>query len=60
MIVCFIDPVYRGYIPSLVAASCVAAARVCLHLTPTWPKQMELMTDLYLEQLLPCLQSMLA
>ncbi|KAL4231036.1 hypothetical protein ACF0H5_008619 [Mactra antiquata] len=54
------DPVYRKYVPSLVAASCVAAARVCLHLTPTWPKQMELMTDLYLEQLLPCLQSMLA
>ncbi|XP_060559930.1 cyclin-J-like [Ruditapes philippinarum] len=53
------DHMFRIYAPSLVAASCVAAARICLHLTPTWPKQMELMTDYYLEQLLPCLQSML-
>jgi len=50
---------FRDFSPSLVSASCVAAARICLHLTPTWPKQMELMTDYYLEQLLPCLHSML-
>ncbi|XP_052771208.1 cyclin-J-like [Mya arenaria] len=53
------DPIYRDYPPSQVAASCVAAARICLHLTPTWPKQLELMTDFYLEQLLPCLKAML-
>ncbi|KAH3788641.1 hypothetical protein DPMN_166788 [Dreissena polymorpha] len=50
---------YSEYCPSLVAASCVAAARICLHLTPTWPKQLELMTDFFLEQLLPCIKNML-
>ncbi|KAH3788713.1 hypothetical protein DPMN_166861 [Dreissena polymorpha] len=53
------DHMYSEYSPSLVAASCVAAARICLHLTPTWPKQLELMTDFYLEQLLPCIKNML-
>ncbi|XP_052227638.1 cyclin-J-like [Dreissena polymorpha] len=53
------DHMYSEYCPSLVAASCVAAARICLHLTPTWPKQLELMTDFFLEQLLPCIKNML-
>ncbi|ESO93088.1 hypothetical protein LOTGIDRAFT_119939 [Lottia gigantea] len=53
------DHTFRDYMPSLIAASCIAAARICLFLSPTWPKHMMLLSDYYLEELLPCLQLML-
>ncbi|XP_071091123.1 cyclin-J-like [Haliotis cracherodii] len=53
------DHTFRDYPPSLTAAACIAASRICLHLSPTWPKHMMLLTDYYLEELLPCMQLML-
>ncbi|XP_041370740.1 cyclin-J-like [Gigantopelta aegis] len=53
------DHTFRGYHPSLISAASVAASRICLNLTPTWPKHMMLLTDYYLEELIPCLQMML-
>ncbi|KAJ8317217.1 hypothetical protein KUTeg_005121, partial [Tegillarca granosa] len=52
------DHLFRNYNPSMIAAACIAAARIYLQLTPTWPKQLELMTDYYLEELLPCVHMM--
>ncbi|XP_061170451.1 cyclin-J-like [Saccostrea echinata] len=53
------DHVFRDYAPSLKAASCIAASRISLRLTPTWPQQLQLMTDYFLEELLPCVNVML-
>lgn len=50
---------FRNYLPSLVAASCIAASRICLQLTPTWPKALELMSGYCLEEILPCVHMMI-
>ncbi|VDI71417.1 Hypothetical predicted protein [Mytilus galloprovincialis] len=50
---------FRSYFPSMIAASCIAASRICLHLTPTWPKSLELMSGYYIEELLPCVHTMI-
>lgn len=50
---------FRNYLPSLVAASCIAASRLSLNLTPSWPKSLELMSGYYLEELLPCVHLMI-
>ncbi|KAL3836910.1 hypothetical protein ACJMK2_022316 [Sinanodonta woodiana] len=57
--VCLQDPSFRQVTPSLLAASCVASSRMSLGLSPTWPKQLELITDYYLEDLMPCTQKLL-
>lgn len=53
------DPTFRNYLPSLVAASCIAASRISLNLSPSWPKSLELMSGYYLEELLPCVHMMI-
>lgn len=53
------DHVFRNYTPSLIAASCIAASRISLRLTPTWPQHLQLMTDYFIEELLPCVNIML-
>lgn len=52
------DHVFRNYTPSLIAASCIAASRISLRLTPTWPQHLQLMTDYFIEELLPCVNIM--
>ena len=55
----FSEHTFRSYLPSLVAASCIAASRISLQLTPTWPKGLELMSGYCIEELLPCVHLML-
>ncbi|XP_074642207.1 cyclin-J-like [Tubulanus polymorphus] len=44
------DYIYRFYDPSLVAAACVAASRICVRLVPTWPLCIEKLTSYNWEQ----------
>uniref|UniRef100_A0A8C4PY64 Cyclin-J n=1 Tax=Eptatretus burgeri TaxID=7764 RepID=A0A8C4PY64_EPTBU len=50
------DHVHLNFPPSLVAASCVSAARMCVHLPPTWPGQLQQLIGYNLQQLLPCME----
>jgi hypothetical protein len=45
-----LDPKFLSFKPSVVTAAAVAAARSCLHLTPTWkPALVELIQYEYFE-----------
>ncbi|XP_024866081.1 cyclin-J isoform X2 [Kryptolebias marmoratus] len=53
------DHVFLGFVPSLVAASCVAASRLILHLSPTWPPRLQRLTAYTWENLVPCAEKLL-
>uniref|UniRef100_A0A672HDC9 Cyclin-J-like protein n=1 Tax=Salarias fasciatus TaxID=181472 RepID=A0A672HDC9_SALFA len=53
------DHVFLCFTPSLVAASCVAASRVILHLTPTWPPRLQRLTSYTWENLVHCAEKLL-
>ncbi|XP_053306282.1 cyclin-J [Spea bombifrons] len=53
------DHVFLNYIPSLVAASCVAASRIILRLTPTWPTRLHRLTAYAWDILVPCVERLL-
>ncbi|XP_067123704.1 cyclin-J isoform X2 [Centruroides vittatus] len=53
------DHLFLQFPPSLVATSCIAAARVCLILSPMWPVSLQKLTQYRIEQLAPCLSIML-
>uniref|UniRef100_UPI00358E5825 cyclin-J-like isoform X2 n=1 Tax=Myxine glutinosa TaxID=7769 RepID=UPI00358E5825 len=53
------DHVYLRFYPSQVAAGCVAAARACLHLSPTWPPQFQRLTNYSWDHLAPCMELLL-
>merc|ERR1712224_160293 len=38
------DYTFYDYLPSLVAASVIAASRMCIKITPTWPDQLTQLT----------------
>uniref|UniRef100_A0A672KXU5 Cyclin-J-like n=1 Tax=Sinocyclocheilus grahami TaxID=75366 RepID=A0A672KXU5_SINGR len=47
------DHAFLRFVPSLVAAACVASSRVILHLCPTWPPCLQCLSAYTWEQLLP-------
>ncbi|XP_062979343.1 cyclin-J-like protein [Elgaria multicarinata webbii] len=53
------DHVFRSFRPSLVAAACVAASRICLEISPSWTTQLQLLTCYSWEHLAPCIDLML-
>ncbi|KAF7249164.1 Cyclin-J [Varanus komodoensis] len=53
------DHVFRSFRPSLVAAACVGASRICLEISPPWTTQLQLLTRYSWEQLAPCIDLML-
>lgn len=55
----FLDHVFLCFAPSLVAAACVAASRLILHLSPTWPPRLQCLTGYTWENLVPCAEKML-
>ncbi|XP_033113444.1 cyclin-J-like [Anneissia japonica] len=53
------DHVFSKCMPSLVAASCIAASRVCLKLAPTWTSKLRKLTKYSWEHIAPCIEKML-
>ncbi|XP_078241966.1 cyclin-J-like protein [Pogona vitticeps] len=53
------DHVFHSFRPSLVAAACVAASRICLDISPSWTTELQLLTDYSWESLAPCIDLML-
>ncbi|XP_075906194.1 cyclin-J [Nelusetta ayraudi] len=53
------DHVFLCFAPSVVAAACVATSRLILHLSPTWPPRLHLLTGYSWESLIPCTDKLL-
>ncbi|XP_061646968.1 cyclin-J-like [Phyllopteryx taeniolatus] len=53
------DHVFLCFAPSLVAAACVAASRLILHVSPTWPPRLQRLTGYTWENLVPCVEKLL-
>ncbi|XP_051508344.1 cyclin-J isoform X1 [Myxocyprinus asiaticus] len=53
------DHAFLRFVPSLVAAACVASSRVILRLSPTWPPRLQRLSAYTWEQLLPCVERLL-
>ncbi|XP_072280263.1 cyclin-J [Pyxicephalus adspersus] len=53
------DHVFLNYLPSLVAAACVAASRIILRLTPSWPTRLHRLTVYAWDILVPCIERLL-
>uniref|UniRef100_A0A3Q0QXS8 Cyclin-J n=1 Tax=Amphilophus citrinellus TaxID=61819 RepID=A0A3Q0QXS8_AMPCI len=53
------DHAFLCFAPSLVAAACVAASRLILHLSPTWPPRLQRLTGYTWENLIPCAEKLL-
>ncbi|XP_034960823.1 cyclin-J-like protein [Zootoca vivipara] len=53
------DHVFLSFRPSLVAAACVGASRICLEVSPSWTAQLQLLTCYSWEHLAPCIELML-
>lgn len=54
-----LDHVFLCFTPSLVAAACAATSRLILHLSPTWPPRLQLLTGYSWENLIPCAEKLL-
>lgn len=55
----FVDPTFLHFRPSLIAAACVCASRICMQVSPAWTTQLELLTCYSLEHLAQCIEMML-
>ncbi|CAL9687361.1 unnamed protein product [Knipowitschia caucasica] len=53
------DHMFLCFVPSLVAAACVAASRLVLHLSPTWPQRLQLHTEYSWDNLVTCVEKLL-
>ncbi|KAM9809073.1 cyclin-J [Syngnathus typhle] len=53
------DHVFLCFEPSLVAAACVAASRLILHVSPTWAPRLQRLTGYTLENLVQCTEKLL-
>ncbi|KAL8211701.1 UNVERIFIED_CONTAM: hypothetical protein K2H54_013984 [Gekko kuhli] len=53
------DHIFLSFRPSLVAAACVGASRICLEISPSWTTQLELLTCYSWENLATCIEMML-
>lgn len=53
------DHVFLCFLPSMVAAACVASSRLVLHLSPTWPQRLQRLTGYSWDNLVPCAEKLL-
>lgn len=53
------DHLFLCFVPSLVAAACVAASRLIVHLSPTWPQRLQRLTGYTWDNLVPCAKKLL-
>ncbi|XP_028845441.1 cyclin-J [Denticeps clupeoides] len=53
------DHAFLSSTPSLVAAACIAASRIILRLSPTWPSRLQNLTAYPWEHLVPCVEKLL-
>ncbi|KAL2083132.1 hypothetical protein ACEWY4_020905 [Coilia grayii] len=53
------DHIFVSFAPSLVAAACVAASRIILRLSPTWPNRLQHLALYPWDHLLPCVDRLL-
>ncbi|XP_015271360.1 PREDICTED: LOW QUALITY PROTEIN: cyclin-J-like protein [Gekko japonicus] len=53
------DHIFLSFQPSLVAAACVGASRICLEISPSWTTQLEVLTCYSWENLATCIEMML-
>lgn len=53
------DHIFYKFQPSVVAAACIGAARICLQLSPYWTRDLQRISSYSLEQLSACLEILL-
>ncbi|KAM4826612.1 cyclin-J-like protein [Thomomys bottae] len=53
------DHVFYKFLPSMVAAACVGASRICLQLSPYWTRDLQRISQYSLEQLGTCIELLL-
>ncbi|KAM5299141.1 cyclin-J-like protein [Ctenodactylus gundi] len=53
------DHVFYKFQPSVVAAACVAASRICLQLCPYWTRELQRISDYSLDHLSTCIEILL-
>ncbi|NXI49568.1 CCNJL protein, partial [Chloroceryle aenea] len=53
------DHIFLHFRPSLIAAACVCASRICMQIYPAWTAQLELLTCYSWEHLAKCIEMML-
>ncbi|CAM9459670.1 unnamed protein product [Bubo scandiacus] len=53
------DHTFLHFRPSLIAAACVCASRICMQISPAWTTQLELLTCYSWEHLAQCIEMML-
>ncbi|XP_076333741.1 cyclin J isoform X3 [Tachypleus tridentatus] len=56
---CFVDHTFLQFPPSMVAAAIIAATRICLLISPVWPRFLQKLTYYTSEELSPCIEIML-
>ncbi|KAK4814459.1 hypothetical protein QYF61_018977 [Mycteria americana] len=53
------DHTFLHFRPSLIAAACVCASRICMQISPAWTTQLELLTCYSWEHLAQCIEMLL-
>ncbi|XP_019334116.1 cyclin-J-like protein isoform X2 [Alligator mississippiensis] len=53
------DHTFLSFRPSLIAAACVCASRICMQISPSWTTQLQLLTSYSWEHLAQCIEMML-
>ncbi|XP_007474025.1 cyclin-J-like protein isoform X1 [Monodelphis domestica] len=53
------DHIFHNFPPSMVAAACIWASRICLQLSPTWTRDLEKISHYSMEQISACVKVML-
>ncbi|NWI18754.1 CCNJL protein, partial [Crypturellus soui] len=53
------DHAFLLFRPSVIAAACVCASRICMQISPAWTTQLELLTSYSWEHLAQCIEMML-
>ncbi|XP_053894606.1 cyclin-J-like protein [Malaclemys terrapin pileata] len=53
------DYAFLNFRPSLIAAACVCASRICMQISPSWTTQLQLLTCYSWEHLTQCIEMML-
>uniref|UniRef100_A0A8C0ISP2 Cyclin-J-like protein n=1 Tax=Chelonoidis abingdonii TaxID=106734 RepID=A0A8C0ISP2_CHEAB len=53
------DYAFLNFRPSLIAAACVCASRICMQISPSWTTQLQMLTCYSWEHLAQCIEMML-
>ena len=53
------DHIFYKFQPSVVAAACVGASRICLQLSPYWTRDLQRISNYSLEHLSTCIEILL-